>query len=332
VSRTSDDWAAKFLAHGFSHRQARFLVLATEHAGFCLRRQYATFAGIEDGKRVHQLFARLVAYRWATAFRFVSNRGYIYDLKGVARVIGHTEGRYRTHISAALVARQIMALDAVLSQSEGEWHGAEQGKVDLFRREFGVPDAMLPHCIHRVRQPEPREVTRYFPARLPIGVFGDTRHVRFLYIATSILAQGFETFLWSHARLFGCLPHWSVLVMHPSSLRDLDAHKRAFDRLAEEWPSLSQHGDLTDLRWLFDRRRAVERGEWSHAPLLHVRRYRRLRQRLSTPAVESLYAAWLTFGEAGFTHALTDVPPFGELLVQELPVCYDQFGLLPGEC
>ena len=35
--------------YGFTERQARFLVLVIRHAGLCVKRQYATFAGIANG-------------------------------------------------------------------------------------------------------------------------------------------------------------------------------------------------------------------------------------------------------------------------------------------
>lgn len=97
----SQDAVRILQARDFSPRQARFLTLATLTAGFCLRRQYAAFAGIGDGACVHRLFARLVAYRWAEPFRFAANRGYVYDLAGLARAVGHEEGQYRVGVSAA---------------------------------------------------------------------------------------------------------------------------------------------------------------------------------------------------------------------------------------
>jgi len=36
---------------GFTERQARFLVLVLRHAGVCIPRQYASFAGITNGAR-----------------------------------------------------------------------------------------------------------------------------------------------------------------------------------------------------------------------------------------------------------------------------------------
>jgi hypothetical protein len=45
---------------GFSKRQARFLVTVMLHAGVCVPRQYARFAGIAYGHKVNRFFDKLV--------------------------------------------------------------------------------------------------------------------------------------------------------------------------------------------------------------------------------------------------------------------------------
>jgi hypothetical protein len=47
---TGDARAKALTAFGFTERQARFLALATLHAGVSLGRQYCQFAGIARGK------------------------------------------------------------------------------------------------------------------------------------------------------------------------------------------------------------------------------------------------------------------------------------------
>lgn len=45
--------------HGFTERQARFLVLVMRHSGLCVKRQYAAFAGIANGAdKSNTFFAR----------------------------------------------------------------------------------------------------------------------------------------------------------------------------------------------------------------------------------------------------------------------------------
>ena len=47
---TAEQRADAIAAFGFTRRQARFLVTVALHGGYCLRRQYETFAGIRyDG-------------------------------------------------------------------------------------------------------------------------------------------------------------------------------------------------------------------------------------------------------------------------------------------
>ena len=48
---TTDDRAKAVAPFGFTPRQARFLALVMRHAGVCLLRQYATFAGIVQGRK-----------------------------------------------------------------------------------------------------------------------------------------------------------------------------------------------------------------------------------------------------------------------------------------
>ena len=50
--------------YGFTERQARFLVLVMRHAGVCVKRQYAAFAGIANGGE--KCNARCEAMRMAT--------------------------------------------------------------------------------------------------------------------------------------------------------------------------------------------------------------------------------------------------------------------------
>ena len=51
---------------GFSETQTRFLVTVALHSGFCLRRHYMTFAGLQYGAGVRDFLDRLVARKLAT--------------------------------------------------------------------------------------------------------------------------------------------------------------------------------------------------------------------------------------------------------------------------
>jgi hypothetical protein len=53
--------------HGFTDRQAAFLVTVMPHASVCLGRQYCTFARIAYGQKMHDFFQSLLARGYATA-------------------------------------------------------------------------------------------------------------------------------------------------------------------------------------------------------------------------------------------------------------------------
>ena len=47
-TRRHSRWVVVHAEFGFTERQARFLVLVMRHAGLCVPRQYATFAGVAN--------------------------------------------------------------------------------------------------------------------------------------------------------------------------------------------------------------------------------------------------------------------------------------------
>ena len=52
--------------YGFTERQARFLVLVMRRAGLCVKRQYATFAGVANGgEKCNTFFRKLIGRRFA---------------------------------------------------------------------------------------------------------------------------------------------------------------------------------------------------------------------------------------------------------------------------
>ena len=59
---------------GFTRRQARFLMLVMRHAGVCVPRQYARFAGVAYGAKCNALFDRLVRSGFAHAIDCIHNR------------------------------------------------------------------------------------------------------------------------------------------------------------------------------------------------------------------------------------------------------------------
>jgi hypothetical protein len=78
---TAEDRVKTVADFGFTDRQARFLVMVMRHAGICVPRQYAAFAGTAYGRRVNALFDRLVERRYATICGCVHNRARLYHVR-----------------------------------------------------------------------------------------------------------------------------------------------------------------------------------------------------------------------------------------------------------
>ena len=118
---------------GFTPRQTRFIVLVALHSGYCLRRQYATFAGIRYGKNVRDFLDDLVARGFAARFTQRADRGHLYHLhaRSLYQALGQAENRNRRAASAALIARKIMVLDYVLSQPEVACASTCQANVNV---------------------------------------------------------------------------------------------------------------------------------------------------------------------------------------------------------
>ena len=87
---------------GFTERRARFLVLVMRHAGVCIPRQYASFAGIANGgRRCNAFFDKLVKRGYAHEIRCVHNRARVYHVhhKPPYFLIGDASSRYRRPVS-----------------------------------------------------------------------------------------------------------------------------------------------------------------------------------------------------------------------------------------
>ena len=61
-------------------RQARFVVTVVLHSGYCLRRQYMAFAGLQYGKVARHFLDHLVTRHLATRETCRADRGFLYHL------------------------------------------------------------------------------------------------------------------------------------------------------------------------------------------------------------------------------------------------------------
>ena len=121
---THEERVQAVIDFGFTERQARFVVLVMRHAGVCVPRQYASFAGIANGgRRCNAFFDKLVRRGYAHEIDCVHNRARLYHVhhKPLYHVIGDVTSRYRRRVSPRLAVERLMLLDAVLPMPDLEW-------------------------------------------------------------------------------------------------------------------------------------------------------------------------------------------------------------------
>ena len=70
VDSLTAERARAIVPFGLTERQARFVVTVMLHSGVFVGRQYAAFAGITHGQKVHDFVEKLLSRRIATAATF----------------------------------------------------------------------------------------------------------------------------------------------------------------------------------------------------------------------------------------------------------------------
>jgi hypothetical protein len=333
---TFDERAQALAYLGLTPRQTRFLVTVALHSGFCLRRQFGAFAGVEYGKNVRNFLDQLVDRRLAARLHFEINRGHVYHVKARAlyRAIGQDDNRNRRATSPALIARKLMLLDFALREPADEWCTTEQDKVALFRDRFQVPLAHLPRRVYVTHDGRPEPPARYFLEKLPIFLAGQPPVVHFAFLVTEPSVQPFARFLCDHRGLLSRLPAWAVVVVCPPHTVDLNPFKSAFAAFQSGSNRPRDAHSAQDVRWYFATRKAVEENDVRALSVKLIDRFHGARRRFAGAAFESLYADWRTHGDQVLAHVEQPARPSmgstGHLLTCELPFTYTQFGKLPG--
>ena len=167
----------------FTERQARFLVLVMRHAGVCVPRQYASFAGIAHGGRKCNAFFERLVRRDSPPRSSASTtaRGCITCI--ASRCIRHrrSPSRYRRPVSPRAAVERLMLLDAVLTTPRSRLADDRGGEGRVPRAADGMPD-LRREPARRDHSPTRRAAARP-PRTFPIGVDRDGRVV-LLYLAT----------------------------------------------------------------------------------------------------------------------------------------------------
>jgi hypothetical protein len=103
---------------GLTDRQALFLVTVMLHSGVFVGRQYAAFAGITHGQKVHDFLQKLTVRRFVTPIELGSTgRTRIFHVhhKPLYAAIGEPDNRNRRRVTIDRAIERLMILDVVLA-------------------------------------------------------------------------------------------------------------------------------------------------------------------------------------------------------------------------
>ncbi|MGE3469903.1 MAG: hypothetical protein AB7O28_06115 [Vicinamibacterales bacterium] len=112
-------------------RHIAFLDLVIRHSGVFVARQYAAFAAITHGQKVHDFIARVLAYGYARPIALGPNgrtRLFHLDYKPLYRAIGETDNRHRRRPTIEQALERLLVLDGVLMDPSVSWLGTEREK------------------------------------------------------------------------------------------------------------------------------------------------------------------------------------------------------------
>ena len=131
---TFDERVKAVMSHGFTSRQARFLVTVVLHSGVCMDRHYCAFARIAHGQNTTDFFASLVQRKFATAYTCAHKRARIFHLhhRALYDAVGEPHSRFRKPTPIGAAIERMMVLDAVLSSSGVSWLASERDKLAHF--------------------------------------------------------------------------------------------------------------------------------------------------------------------------------------------------------
>jgi hypothetical protein len=218
------------------------------HSGVFVGRQYAAFAGITHGQKVHDFIERLLTRRLVTAIELGSTgRTRILHVhhKPLYAAVGEPDNRNRRRVVIDRAIERLMVLDGLLADRSLTWLGSEREKRRHFKERLGdrLRDNEYPRLLFGEK---PNVTVRYFPDRLPIGYERDQyRHV-FIYLARSASPMDFRVFILRHLELLNALGFWTVRVLFPQSLAEsMDAFRNAAYELLTKPLRLSETEELT---------------------------------------------------------------------------------------
>ncbi len=144
---------------GLTDRQSCFVITVMRHAGVFVGRQYAAFAGITHGQKVHDFIQTLLVRQLANSIEVgTTGRTRIIHVhyKPLYAAIGEPDNRNRRRVTIDRTIHRLMVLDAVLSDRSVTWLGSEREKRRYFRERLG--DNLRQLYDEVVNEPVPQEM------------------------------------------------------------------------------------------------------------------------------------------------------------------------------
>jgi len=286
--------------YGFTDRQARFLVLVMRHAGLCVKRQYAAFAGIKPGgEKCNAFFEKLVRRGCAVTSDCIHNRARLFHIhhKPLYHSIGDADSRYRRAVPARHAAERLMRLDAALISPDLEWLTTRSEKLTYLAARMAPEPSESPVEAPGQGRPD------LFPGTFPIGVDA-TGRTALVYVVTVPWTDGFRSFLVGHLSLLAVMPAWTLRVVFPLSLQRVvpDYERAAHDELESHLNAQTRN----DLQWYFFHcRRRTQWSEYKGPGADAVKaRFARCTKAFAGPRFTRLYRRWLAEGDT----ALAPIP------------------------
>jgi hypothetical protein len=278
---------------GFTERQGRFLVTVMLHAGVCVPRQYAKFAGTAYGHKVTRFFDKLVQREHATVSGCLHNRAEVYHIRhqGLYRAVGQPHSRYRRPVPASQVLHRLMRLDAIVIQPDLVWLATQDEKAAFFN--LMAPSLAVERLPHVTVGNGAARRVRLFPEDQPIGVT-TTGRVVFIYLVTTYDTEPLRTFVQRHADLLQSLPGWTLRLVFPPQLAD--GAKRCEAVVRDELTPLRPEV-LSELKWYFGRRRSTPN---ARALSFENPEFWQDQAAFSAPRFQQLYRRWLVDGDSVF--------------------------------
>ena len=247
ADQATTERAKVLVPFGVTERQARFLATVMLHSGVFVGRQYAAFAGITHGQKVHDFIEKLLVRRFVTPIELGSTgRTRIFHVhhKPLYAAIGEPDNRNRRRVTIDRAIERLMVLDGVLADRSVTWLGSEREKRRYFKQRLGdsLRDDEYPRLVFGKR---PNMTVRYFPDKLPIGYDRDHRRHVFMYLARSPSPMDFRVFILRHLELLNALGFWTIRVLFPRSLaRSMEAYRKAAYELLTKPLTPSQTEEL----------------------------------------------------------------------------------------